>query len=267
MAGLKTDIFKATVLAALTAILLGAATYLLSPQIETTPVATIDAYTQKGGYGPGIVSNFYHYNENVSIFVNVKDATNKPLADAIVTFQIHGPPGSNITLPPHTAKTNSSGVAIVTITAPYLIAQPKTVQGIWTAVATTEISGTQIVDALAFEVKAPPSPFVDVYTDRGGAGPNNSSRPYSPDDLVNLYAKVSNGTSPSKGSLVTFAAYGPTNETIPFLRTPLSNASGIATASFRIANRSESIGTWQVIATVRVNDQVLIDALTFECNR
>jgi len=266
MAGFKTDVFKASVLAVMTAILLGAATYVLSAQIETAPrvVATVDAYTEKGGYGPGIVSSFYLYNENFSIFANVKDATNKPVANTTVTFEIRGPLGSNITLP-STATTNSSGVAVATVKAPYLIGQPETVLGIWTAVATTEVLGTQVVDSLAFEVKAPPSPFVDVYTDRGGNGPNAPSQSYSRDETVHLYAKVSNGTTPVKSSLVTFEAYGPTNKTIPFLAWSPSDASGIANATFRIANFPESEGTWRVIVSTGIKDQVFVDALTFEC--
>jgi hypothetical protein len=270
MAGFNSDVFKASVLAVVTAILLGAATYVLSPQIETAPrlVATIDAYTERGGYGPSIVSSFYPYNENVSIFAKVKDTANKPVAHATVTFDVHGPPGSNITLPPQTAETNSSGVAVANITAPYQIAQPATVLGIWTAVATTEIADTQIVDSFVFEVKAPPSArdtrFIDVYTNRGGNGPNTSSQSYLRNETVNIYARVSNGTNPVEGSSVVFAAYWPTDELI-LLTSPHSNASGIATQTFRIPQVAESIGEWRVVVTVRINDQVFIDALTFEC--
>lgn len=265
MAGFKRDVLKASVLAVVTAILLGAATYVLSPQIETVPrqVGTIDAYTEKGGYGKSMISNSYLYSENVNIYANVRDTANKPLLNTTVTFEIRGPPNSNITLP-QTAKTNSSGVAVATITAQYLTDQPENALGIWTAVVTTEISGTEIVDSLAFEVKAPPSPFVDVYTDRGGNGSNTPSQPYIRNEVVKLYAKVSNGTSPAGSSLVTFAAYGPDNST-SFLTTQLSNASGIATATFRIPDRKESEGIWRVIVTVRIKGQVFIDALTFEC--
>jgi len=268
MAGFKTDLLKASVLAVATVILLGAATYVLSSRFITPPrpIATVDAYTEKGGYGQGIVSSFYVYNENISIFATVLDDTNNPLANTEVTFEIHGPPNSNITLT-QTTTTNSSGVAVATIPAPYTAYQPETALGMWTAVATTEVTGTQIVDSLAFEVKAPPSPFVDVYTDRGGTGQNQLSQPYNRNETVNLYAKVSNGTSPLEYHWVTFAVTGPTNETIPFWTIQPSNASGIATATFRIADRSQSEGIWRVIVTVRIKDKVFIDALTFECNK
>lgn len=270
MAGFKTDAIKASFLAMATVLLLGAAIYALFPLIETAPkaVALLDTYTEKGGYGLGTISSFYLYTENVSIFANLKDTTDKPIVNATVKFEIHGPPGSNLTLS-QTANTNSSGVAVATLPAPQVIGQLGTVQGIWSAIVTTEITGTQVADSLAFEVKAPPRPFVDVYTDRGGKGPNNSSQSYNRDENVTLYAKASNGTSPYERGLVVFAVYwpGPANTSaLFFLTTPQTNASGIATVTFRIPSIQESIGTWRVFVTVRVDVQVLIDALTFECN-
>lgn len=262
MAGFKTDILKATILAVGSVLLLGVATYFISPLSITAPETklSIDAYTEKGGLGLGIGSNFYVRNENVSIFATVKDSSDNPIANATVTFEINGPPGSNITMP-KSAETNSSGVAAVTVTLPHSDA----IEGVWTAIVSTEISGTQALDSLAFELKPPPSPFVDVYTAKGGKGPNNSTMPYVRDEEVILFAEVNNGTNPVRNGQVTFAAYGPTND-ILFFTTTESNSSGVATAAaFRIPVTTESIGTWRIIVTVRVNDNVLIDALTFEC--
>jgi len=269
MPGFKTEVIMASILAVITATLLGVTTYMLSPHIEISPVlmAKVDAYTEKGGYGPSILSTYYLYNENVSIFANVTDATNRPLADIPVKFEINGPPNSDILLLEH-AVTNEAGIAVANVTAPYQRWQPATVLGIWTAVATTNITGTQIVDSLVFEVKAPPSArdprFIDVYTDRGGNGPNTSSQSYARNETVNLYARVSDGTNPIVGSSVVVAAYWPDNKLI-LLTTRESNASGISTASFRIPPVKESIGEWRVIVTVRINDQVFLDALNFEC--
>jgi hypothetical protein len=265
MSGLRTSVLKASALAVIAAILLGAAIHILSLQIELEPtVATVDAYTEKGGYGPGIVSSSYLNNENVSIFAYLKDLTDKPVAGATVTFEIHGPLGSNIKLT-QTATTNSSGVAVATVTPSHQADQQENVLGVWTATATTDIAGTQIVDSLAFEIKTPPSPFIDVYTDRGGNGSNTPSQPYSLDETVNLYAKLSNGTSPVEGIQVAFYIYDPENS-IVLVPTPESNSSGIAEATFRIPNVPEAIGPWRVMVTARVYDERLVDALTFECN-
>lgn len=267
MSRLKNDVFKASILAVMSAILLGAATYVLSLQIETATrlAAEIDTYTEKGGYGTGTISDFYFFNENVSLFATVKDMESRPVAQTPVTFEIRGPPGTNITLSESTT-TNSSGVATATLAAPYPIYPAESVQGIWTAVATIEVLGTQVADSLAFEVKAPPKPFVDVYTDRGGEGPNNFSQPYRIGDPVTLSAKISDGTGPIEGSDVVFAIYWPRNiSSLLFLTTQKSNASGIATQTFTIPKIQESIGTWRVMVSVGINELVLIDALTFEC--
>jgi hypothetical protein len=266
MVGLRTEVLKASILAVLTAILLGASTYMLSPYIETKgprQVGTLNAYTERGVLGSNIVGSVYFYNENISIFAHLKDASNNSVADAPVTFLIHGPSNSNITLS-NTTKTNSSGVAVTKLPVLERVNHPETILGIWDTVATAEIAGTQIADSLAFEVVAPPNPFIDVYTDRGGNGPNTSSEPYSRNETVNLYASVSNGTNPLENSLVAFAVYRPTNKLI-LLTTNESDASGIAQESFRIPPVNESIGPWRVIVSVRIKDQVFIDTLTFEC--
>lgn len=260
MIGLRTEVLKASIFAVLTAILLGASTYMLSPYIETREprqVGTLDAYTERG------VGSFYFYNENISIFAHLKDTSNNPVANATVTFVIHGPPNSNITLS-ETTKTNSSGVAVTNLPVLDIVNRPETILGIWDAVATAEVADTQIEDSLAFEVVTSPNPFIDVYTNRGGNGSNTSSEPYSRNETVNLYARVSNGTNPLGNSLVTFAAYWPTNKLI-LLTTNKSNESGIAQEAFRIPPVNESIGPWRVVVSVRISDQVFIDALTFEC--
>lgn len=267
---LRNDIFKATILAVLTASLLSASTYVLSTQIAVElpkPGQTLDVYTEKGGVGPNVVSSFYLSSEKITLFANVSDTSKVPSAEAQVNFTIQGPPNAyqNITIV-ETAKTNSSGMAVATVLIPYSAEHPETAIGIWSTSATVETTEGPIIDALAFEVKPPPEPSVDVYTDRGGKGPNTPSQPYNPGNLVHLYAEVSNGTAPIGNLDVAFAAYGPTNETIPYLTVQRSNASGIAEASFRIPFEPKmSIGPWQVIVTVKIDDQVFIDALVFEC--
>jgi len=264
MAGLKTSVLKTSALAIVAAILLGAAIHVLSLQIKLEfPVATVDAYTEKGGHGLGIVSNSYLHDEIVSIFATLKDSANNPVTGATVMFEIHGPLGSNIELT-QTATTNASGIAVAMVTPSHQSDQHETVLGVWTATATAEIPGKQIIDSLAFEVRLPPSPFVDVYTDRGGNGSNTPSQPYSCDEIVYLYAKVNNGTSPVENHLVAFAVYGPKGEPIYPTNQP-SNSTGIAVHTFRTPNLEEFVGTWRVMVTVRVYDKVLVDALTFEC--
>lgn len=265
----RNDIFKATFLAILTVSLLTAATHILSTQIAVKVPKlgwTLDMYTEKGGVGPNIVSNFFLSSEEITLVANVSGISEAPSAEAQVNFTIRGPPNAyqNITIV-KTVKTNSSGIATATVPIPYNAEHPETVIGIWSASATVETTEGPITDTLAFEVKPPPKPSVDVYTDRGGEGPNTPSLPYNPGNKVYLYAEVSNGTAPIGNQAVAFAAYGPKNELV-FITALRTNSSGIATTNFRIFSQSEiSLGTWQVIVTVKIDDQVFFDALVFEC--
>lgn len=273
MVRLGTDVIRAAALAVLAASLVGVATYMLTPQIEMEgprPRAMLDAYTGKGGSGPNVVSSSYLANENLTMFASLKDESDNPMVDTTVTFELHGPPNpySNITVQV-TVETDSSGVAVANVTIPYGDAPSETVVGIWSAVARTEISGDQIDDSVAFEVKQPPTPFVDVYTDRGGRGSNMPGQQYDLDETVRIYAEVSDGTDPVVNGDVTFAVYAPSpadeGQSITFLVVNSTDEFGIAESSLKPPPVAEiSTGIWRVIVTVRVGDQVFMDALTFE---
>lgn len=266
LAGFRADIIKGAILAILAAILLGGSAYVLNKQIgiQVPNVGTLDAYTTKGGLGPSNASDFYYSNQEIPLLAQVKDTSGNPVANATVVFKINGPPGSNITFP-KSEQTNATGHAATTIN-PDSALPPETVLGTWNVVATTEITGVQIADSLAFELKAAPTPFIDVYTDRGGMGLTRPSDPYVLNQTVQLLAEVNNGTNPVGSQFVTFTVYSP-NGTVVFLTTKMSNASGIAAVTdppFRISDQ-QITGTWRIIATVKFQEKVLIDALTFDC--
>lgn len=263
MAGFRASVVGASVMGLAAALLLGAAVHVISPLIDIgSIIASVDAYTEKGGYGLGNVSSSFLSNESVSIFAQLKDSTSKPVVDASVKFEIHGPLGSNIKLT-RSATTNRSGVAVATVTSEDFDGQ-EIALGVWTTTATAEANDPPIFDSLTFEVKLAPSPFVDVFADRGGNGANTQSQPYRRNETVTLYALVSNGTNPVEGLQVTFAVYAPSNFT-GLVSISQSNSSGLAEATFRIPPVVESIGTWRIITTVRVFDKVFVDAMTFEC--
>ena len=265
VAGFRADIIKASVVAVVAAILLGGTAYVLNRRIgmQVPAVGTLDAYTTKGGLGPSNASDFYYSNQEIRVFAQVKDTSGNPVPDSTLTFKINGPPKSNITLT-ETAGTNVTGYSVINIVAPSSTWPPEAVLGTWSMIATTEIAGVQITDSLAFEVKAPPSPFIDVYTDRGGVGLTRPSESYRLNETVQLFAKVSNGTHPAASQLVAFTVYN-TDGAIVYPTTKMSNASGIAAPDPFTIPIAQPTGTWRIIATVKFEDQVLIDALTFVC--
>lgn len=267
---MKSDILKAVIFAVLAASLLGMGTYYVSTQVVTERrlAVTLDTFTQKGGQGSAIVSDPYLYNESISIYALMKDESHVPLTNASIAFQISGPlnPILNVTFK-QTTTTNASGIAVLDLTIPFQKSSPETVVGIWTVVATTLITDEEeVVDTLVFEVQ-PPTPYVDVFTDRGGLGPNLPSELYIPNETVTLYALVSDGVDPSSNSYVAFTVFNTNATEAPVIaRAQPSNNSGVASISFRLhPDVAISGGKWQVLVSVMIKSQVYGDTLTFNC--
>lgn len=122
----------------------------------------------------------------------------------------------------------------------------------------------------AVPVEAQSDRFIDLFTQRGGVGANQSSDMFQPQELVILYANVTFNDSPVANKDVGFSASPPTSiEVINATGYARTNASGLAVWSFRIPWPSEDpekkvFGEWHVIATVDIADQTVVDTLTFQ---
>ena len=110
-------------------------------------------------------------------------------------------------------------------------------------------------------------PAIDVYTQRGGHGPNMPSDAFGPQEEVILYAYVSYNCEPVENKFVVFEVKNPSGETVLY-RTATSNAEGIATTSFRIpweGEEAESLfGEWTILGSVDIAEQIVNDTCTFE---
>ncbi|MGQ9565675.1 MAG: hypothetical protein ACUVT5_03905 [Candidatus Bathyarchaeales archaeon] len=110
---------------------------------------------------------------------------------------------------------------------------------------------------------------IDVYTQRGGHGKDKPSGNFTPPETVYLYAEVKNASNTPLGAkLVSFEVHWPNNETssILILGTATTNSSGIAEEKFGIPPSTNSIGRWLVYVTAQVDEQIVVDTLTFWCN-
>lgn len=110
---------------------------------------------------------------------------------------------------------------------------------------------------------------IDVYTERGGKGPNVSSGPFMLGEQVILYANVTYasdtyGSSPEVGKWVTFAVDYPNGATGTFYG--VTDGDGIASCNLLIPVDTDYLGTWTVTATVDVAGDSCIDTMTFEVN-
>jgi hypothetical protein len=128
-----------------------------------------------------------------------------------------------------------------------------------------------LVHVKTVSVEAQSGRVIDLFTQRGGIGMNQSSDMFQSQELVVLYALVTYNDNPIANKLVAFHVDGPLN---PFENETAggssgTNETGIAEFSFRIPWPVEMpeikvFGEWTVIATVDVADQRLVDTLTFK---
>jgi hypothetical protein len=115
-------------------------------------------------------------------------------------------------------------------------------------------------------VRATSISVIDLFTQKGGKGPNQPGGSFSSLELVFLYASVTyyNG-SPVQAVLVAFEVLNPINKSV-LNRAAQANSSGVATISFRIADLAYQpilVGTWIAIAKTKVCDEEIEDTLTF----
>jgi hypothetical protein len=115
-------------------------------------------------------------------------------------------------------------------------------------------------------------PFVgfDLYTQKGGVGPNTFGGEFAPGENVTLCVRMTNNDFPVENSIIVFEIVGPTNNylNISFIRTAVTNSSGIAYQTFNtqpIDNMPETVlGTWIVTAQSGLDQETVVDTLHFE---
>jgi hypothetical protein len=106
---------------------------------------------------------------------------------------------------------------------------------------------------------------VDLFTQKvpfNGRGLNVPSDAFGPGEIVILYAMVQYNEQPLQNHLVTFHIQSPNGSS--FSLTSTTNATGIASTSFRLPYSNETFGEWRTTAIARIGDQNFQDALTFK---
>lgn len=176
------------------------------------------------------------------------------IAGTPVTFDVKSPNGTEFLQ--QTETTNENGTASITLKVPWPSNQTL---GIWQASATAEVFEQPLNATAHAECYLGPT-TLDVFTQKGGEGPNTQGGNFALNESVTLYAEVrddSNQTIP--GQYVGFEIRGPKGTEIA-LFVQATNSSGIATETFGIP---PYIGTFEIYASTRYNDNVLLDTLTF----
>jgi hypothetical protein len=219
--------------------------------------ARIDVFSKRNGAS----STSFLPNDEVFLEAQLsyKDAS---IAGAPVTFEVKTP--NNTDFISQTVPTDNFGTANVTFQIPW----PSDLSlGTWQVAVTSEVF-EQTVNAIAnFDCKLVP-PVIDVYTQKGGQGPNTAGGTFVLNETVFLYAEIRgilNQTVP-KDYLVAFELIYDNKTSVPWTKNYMvqgTNVSGIANVTTRIPTDPSYAGNWEVYTTAEYNGIVLIDTLTF----
>jgi len=220
---------------------------------------SVDLYNQKGGQGLNQPSDEFSPGEQVilyaSVYYNMSSVEGK-----LVAFEVNDP--SNNTVLDRTGQTDESGIAVINFTLPITCIPGQKVIGVWTVISVVSVAEMTTNDTLTFRVSGI---MIDLYTQKdpySGRGPDMPSDAFAPQEEVILYAYVSYDCNPLEGKLVAFEVRDANGTSITY-KTDVTNASGLATANFRISSMP-FFGTWSAIATVEVLQRTIGDNLTFE---
>lgn len=178
------------------------------------------------------------------------------IAGTPVFFDVKSPNGTEFVQ--QTETTNENGTANITLQVPWPSNQTL---GIWQASATAEVFEQPLNATAHAECYLAPT-TLDVFTQKAGQGPNIQGGNFALNESVTLYAEAhddSNQTVP--GLVIGYEIRGPNGTDIAYL-VQTTNSSGIANATFRIPPDAAYIGTFEIYARTRFNDNVLLDTLT-----
>jgi PKD repeat protein len=106
---------------------------------------------------------------------------------------------------------------------------------------------------------------LDLYTPKGGIGPNEPDGRYIFGETVTLISRVTYNSYPLQQKLVGFEVHDPSNESVIF-RTVVTDQDGLAEISFRIPESPGLNGTWRAISVVEIADKAVWDTMAFWVN-
>ena len=187
-------------------------------------------------------------------------SNNASVAGAPVTFEAESPNGTDFLV--LAANTDSLGTATVTFQIPWpsiLSSESPWELGTWQTKATTKVYGQTLYATTNFNC-ATIMPTIDVFTDRGGHGPNAPSGTFFTNETVQVYIEVwdeLNHTVPYQ--LVAFeVVISGTGHYVVYDST--TNASGIAIITNPIIPNTAA--TYDDMATTSYEGITLMDATT-----
>ncbi len=179
------------------------------------------------------------------------------IAGTPVTFCVTTPNGTQFLM--ETKTTDALGRANITFHVPW--PSPLSL-GIWEASAASDIFGQHLNTTAHCECYLAPQ-TLDVFTQKGGVGPNAFGGYFVLNESVVLSAEVRdefNQTVPNQ--VIGFYIRGPNQTDVGYL-VGTTNSSGIANVTIRVPPDAAYVGTFEVYARTGYSDIVLLDTVTF----
>lgn len=214
--------------------------------------ARIDLFSKRNG----VPSISFLPNETVLLEAQLS-YKNASIAGTPVTFDAKT--ANDTDFPLQTVTANSLGTANVTFRIPW----PSDLSlGIWQVSAAGEVYGQALNATISFECYLQPQ-VIDVFTQKGGVGPNTSGGNFALNETVVLYAEVRdelNQTVPNQ--VVGFYIKQPNGTDFAYLA-QATNSSGIVNVTIRVPPDPAYVGTFEVYARAQYYGIVLLDTLTF----
>jgi len=114
-------------------------------------------------------------------------------------------------------------------------------------------------------IPQPDGAAIDLYTQKGGQGPNQPDGAFMLGETVILTALLTYNEEPVQNKLVGFEVIDPTGEVATY-RSSFTDANGLATVNFTIPFLClpNIFGTWIAWATASVSEQKVSDTVTFK---
>jgi hypothetical protein len=179
----KKELLVASLLAV--ALAAGIGTISFSLFSEAPPNVRIDVFAEKNG----VISVSFLPQDQVFLEAQVS-TRNASIAGTPVTFEVKSPNGTDFLS--EKVAMDSLGTANVTFQIPWpLIVSPQSTWelGAWKTQVTTEVYGQALNATTDFDCELL-QPEIDVYTQKGGYGPNTSGGTFAMGETVHVYAEV-----------------------------------------------------------------------------
>ena len=249
----KKELLVTSLLAITLAVGLGTLSFSLFS--EAPPSVQIDVSAEKNG----ATSLSFLPTDQVLLEAQVS-SNNASVAGAPVTFEVESPNGTDF--PVLTNNTDSLGTANVTFTIPWpssITPESTGELGTWQTKATTKVYGQTLYATANFTCETL-TPTIDVYTQKGGNGPNAPGGTFATNETVQIYIEVRNELNQTvPDQQISFEAL--VNGTPYTFSSPSTNASGIATVAMRYPPNANPAVEYEDIATTSYEGTILTDSM------